>query len=92
MADLSKYKKIIDCVRNLGFNNFYQAGSINQFHELNLIVDNEKQDRKYWLSKSFGKFDVTYRQGINDIKAKGHRFDCKSQKELCEKFSELILQ
>jgi len=92
MADLSKFKKIINKVKELGFNDFYQAGSVSKFHELNLIIDNESQNRKYWLTKSFGEFIVIYREGINDIKAVNHRYNCKNQKEVCEKFSELILQ
>jgi len=92
MADLLKFKKIINKVTELGFNDFYQAGSVSRIHELNLIVDSESQDRKYWLAKSFGEFVVIYRKGIDDIKAIQHRFKCKNQKEVCEKFSELILQ
>jgi len=92
MVDLSKFKKIINKVIELGFNDFYQAGSVSKIHELNLIIDNESQDRKYWLTRSFGEFIVIYRKGIDDIKAIQHRFKCRNQKEVCEKFSELILQ
>lgn len=90
--NLSKYKKIINKIRELGFNNFYQAGSISQYHELNLIVDNKEQDRKYWIGKSFGRFEITYRESIDDIRAKSHHFPCVSQKAVCEKFSELVIQ
>jgi len=76
--NLSKFKKIIDNLRKLGFNNFYQAGSPSQYHELNLIVNNEKQNRKYWIEKSFGKFGITYRESIDDIKAKSHHVKCSS--------------
>ena len=34
----TKFKKIIDTVRNLGFENFYQAGTVSKTHELNLVV------------------------------------------------------
>lgn len=91
-VDLSKYKKIIDNLRKLEFYNFHQAGSINQYHELNLIIENPIQDRQYWITKSFGKFDVIYREGINNSKAQQYRFPCKSQKEVCEVFTKLTTQ
>lgn len=88
----SRYKKILNKLWELGFHNFYQAGSTSQYHELNLIVDNEKQDRKYWICKSFGKFQIIYRESINDTKAKSHFFPCQSQKAVCEQFETLVAQ
>lgn len=91
-VDLSKYKKIINKLRELGFNNFYQAGSISQYHELNLIIEDTKNDIQYWIGKSFGKFKIVYRKGIHDIKAEQIRIDCEtSQKDVCDRFSELVL-
>jgi len=56
MADLLRFEKIINTLRILGFYDFYQAGSTNKIHELNLIIDNPIQDRRYWITKSFGEF------------------------------------
>ena len=89
-VDLSKYKKIINKLRELGFNDFHQAGTINKYHELNLIIENRNQDRQYWITKSFGKFNVIYRDGIHNIKATNNRFECKSQQEVCNTFAELV--
>lgn len=90
--DLSKYKKIINKIRELGFNNFYQAGSISQYHELNLIIQDEINNIQYWISKSFGEFEIVFRKGICDIKAKQYIIKCgKTQKCVCEKFENLVL-
>lgn len=90
-VDLSKYKKIINKLRELGFD-FHQAGTISKYHELNLVIENMSQDRQYWIVKSFGEFYISYRNGIHDIKAKQYRFECKSQQEACNKFAELVSQ
>lgn len=91
-VDLSKYKKIINKIRELGFNNFHQAGSISQYHELNLVIEDNEKNRQYWITKSFGKFDVIYRNSINDSKKEQYRFPCKNQTDVCNKFAELVLQ
>jgi hypothetical protein len=91
--DLSKYKKIINKVKELGFDNFYQAGTISQYHELNLIIEDKINDIQYWISKSFGEFRINYRQGINNSKAEQHIIKCgKTQKYVIENFEKLVLE
>lgn len=81
-VDLSKFKKIIDQVRKTGFDEFYQAGTVNKFHELNLICRSRKLNKQYWICKSFGEFHITYRNELDNIKVKQHRIDCKNQTEI----------
>ena len=37
-VNLRKFKDIIDTVRELDFENFYQAGTPSKIHELNLVI------------------------------------------------------
>ena len=88
--DLKKFKKIIDTVRNLGFENFYQAGTISESHELNLVVVDESNNRQYWICKSFGEFHISYRNSITNVKLDPIRIECKNQKDVCIKFKNIV--
>lgn len=89
--DMKKYKKIIDKIRELGFENFHQAGSPNKFHELNIVIEDEINDIQYWITKSFGEYSVIYRNSIHDIKQKQHKYKCdKTQKSVCETFEKVV--
>ena len=89
-SDMSKFKKIINKLNKMGVN-FYQAGTTSKYHEMNFIVENKEQDRLYWICKSFGKFYVSYKNGIH-TNSKEYRFECSSQQAVCDIFSELMAQ
>lgn len=93
---ISKYRKIIDKIKELGFNEFYQAGPPSKYHELNLVINDNINDIKYWICKSFGKFHIIY-QKQNDTQKNSlyklqHRINCEknTQKEVCLKFEDLV--
>lgn len=89
--DMKKYKKIIDKIRELGFENFYQAGSPNEFRELNIVIKDEINDTQYWIIKSFGEFFVMYRNSIHNLKERQHQYRCgKTQKSVCEIFEKVV--
>ena len=89
-VDLKNFKKIIDTVRNLGFENFYQAGTASKIHELNLVIIDKSNNRQYWICKSFGEFHISYRNSITNVKLDLTRIECKNQKDVCIKFKNIV--
>lgn len=86
-----KFKKIINKVETIGFDDYHQAGTSNKYHELNLVCTSEALDRVYWVSKSFGEFTVSYRQGISDYKQQKQtkRVVCRNQTEVVKELQKV---
>lgn len=89
-VNLRKFKDIIDTVRELDFENFYQAGTPSKIHELNLVVIDKSNNRQYWICKSFGQFHVSYRNSITNVRLDPIRIECKNQKDVCIKFKNIV--
>lgn len=44
-----KYLKIRKAVFETGFDSFYQAGSINAFHKMNIVAESAVLDKRFWI-------------------------------------------
>lgn len=86
-----KFKRLINKVDTIGFDEFYQAGTTSKHHELNLICRSKKLNRQYWITKSFGNFTVIYRNDLDNSKYEQYRIPCKNQTEVMKQL-DLIKQ
>lgn len=81
-----EFSKIKSELPKVGFDDFYQAGSISKFHKMNIVATSKKLNMQYWIYVDGGyscpdEFYISYRP-IDDINAKNERIYCKNQTEI----------
>lgn len=81
-----EFSKIKNELPKVGFDDFYQAGSINKFHKMNVVAISKKLNIQYWICIDGGyycknEFYISYRQ-LDNIRAKSERIECKNQSEI----------
>ena len=57
-----KYLKIRKAVHEAGFDEFYQAGSVNQFHKMNIVCESWALAARFWIciEGGYGSKDVFF--------------------------------
>ena len=57
-----KYLKIRKAVCEAGFDEFYQAGSVNRFHKMNIVCESRILGKRFWacISGGYGVKDELY--------------------------------
>lgn len=84
-----KFQMILKKLREVGFDEYYQAGSTSKYHEMNIVCVSKALNRQYWISKSFGKYQVIYRDDLSNSKNRSVRMECKNQTEVVNRLSEI---
>lgn len=87
-----KYLKIRKAVHEAGFDDFCQAGSVNQFHKMNIVAESAILGKRFWFCVDGGysvkdELHIT----IRDLKANGpdERIYCKTQEEMADKIRDI---
>ena len=57
-----KYLKIRKAVHEAGFDEFYQAGSVSQFHKMNIVCESWALSSRFWvcIDGGYSTKDVLY--------------------------------
>ena len=57
-----KYLKIRKALHEAGFDEFYQAGSVNRFHKMNIVCDSCILGKRFWvcIGGGYGVKDELY--------------------------------
>lgn len=81
-----EFSKIKNELWEVGFDDFYQAGSTSKFHKMNIVAISKKLNMQYWICVDGGycckdEFYISYRP-LDDIRAKSERIECKNQSEV----------
>lgn len=83
-----KYLKIRKAIHEAGFDEFCQAGSVNQFHKMNIVAESEVLGKRFWfcVDGGYGVKDELY-IAIRDLNtnAPDERVYCKTQEEMAGK-------
>jgi len=86
-----KYQKIIKKLQEVGFDEFYQAGSTSKFHPMNIIAKSEITNKQYWICVDGGyrcpnNFHIAYRD-LNNVRGNTTIIKCKNQTEIVEQLN-----
>lgn len=81
-----RVSSIIMKLRQIGFDEFYQAGSRNRFHPLNIVAESRILNLQFWICAE-GGYNVaeTYHiasRSLDDVRSPTERTDFKTQTEL----------
>ena len=88
-----QYLKIIKKIQDVGFDSFYQAGSVNVFSKMNIVAESTVLNMRYWICINGG-----YRCGdnyyiasrpLNDTNARSIRNYCKNQSDMIQKLNDI---
>lgn len=87
------YQKIKKKLYEVGFDEFYQAGTTSIFHPMNIVATSKITNRQYWICVDGGyrcpeSFHIAYRE-LNNVRAESTRIYCKNQTEMVEKLSDI---
>ena len=57
-----KYLKIRKAIHEAGFDEFYQAGSVNRFHRMNIVCESKALASRFWvyIGGGYGVKDELY--------------------------------
>jgi len=85
------YTKINRKLFDVGFDEFYQAGSPSKFHPMNIVARSESTNKQYWICVDGGYqckevFYVAFRD-LDNTRSKTERIYCKNQSEVVEQLS-----
>jgi hypothetical protein len=88
---IKTYSKIVNKLQDVGFDEFYQAGSTSVFHPLNIVARSKATNKQYWVCVDSGyrcpeTYYIAYRD-LNNTKAKDTRIYCKNQSEIVEQLN-----
>lgn len=88
-----EFSKIKNYLWKVGFDDFYQAGSISRFHKMNIVAESKKLNMQYWICVDGGyncpdEFHIAYRQ-LDNINAKSERIYCKNQTEVIKELKKI---
>jgi len=77
------YQQIIKKLREVGFDEFYQAGTPSKFHPLNIVAVSKITNKQYWICVDSGykcpdSFYIAHRE-LSDTMAKSTRVQCENQ-------------
>jgi hypothetical protein len=90
---IKTYTKIEKKLFEVGFDEFYQAGTKNQYRPLNIIAKSEILNKQFWVTvdsvyRSYDIFHIIYRD-LNNTKAKQYKIECKNQTDVVEKLNNI---
>lgn len=88
-----KFAKIRKQFQNTAFDNFYQAGTANKFHLMNIIAESKALNKIYWICVDEGYrskevFSISVRD-LSNSNAKSTRTYFKNQTEVCDYLKEI---
>jgi hypothetical protein len=88
-----EFAKIKKKLFEVGFDEFYQAGSVNKFHLMNIVAKSSVTNKQYWICVDGGyrceeSFHISHRD-IDNSKALNKRIDCKNQSDAKTEFNNL---
>lgn len=83
-----RFSRIIMKLRQVGFDEFYQAGSRSRFHPMNIVAESRILNLQFWVCVE-GGYNVaeTYHiasRALDDVRAPTERTDFKTQTELID--------
>ena len=96
MEEIKKFNKIEKKLFEVGFDEFYQAGSKSIFHPLNIVATSKILNKQFWICVSGGyrcenTFHISFRE-LNNIKANSDRIDCKNQSDMVDELNNIKLK
>lgn len=91
-----EFSKIKNELPKVGFDNFYQAGTVNKFHKMNIVATCKKLNMQYWICVDGGyyckdEFRISYRP-LDDIMAESKEIECKNQSEVVAELKKISEQ
>lgn len=88
-----KYSQIIKKIQNVGFDCYYQAGSINVFSKMNIVAESKVLNMQFWICINGGyRCKDTYyiaSKPLNDTNAKSTRDYCKNQSDMIQMLNDI---
>lgn len=94
--EIKKYNRLVKKIHEVGFDEFYQAGSPNMFHEVNIVARSKAINKIFWFCVDGGycskkTFYIVYRD-LDNMKSKDTRIYCKNQTDMIEKINNIKLE
>lgn len=91
-----EFSKIKKKLFEVGFDEFYQAGSINKFHLMNIVAKSSVTNKQYWICVDGGyrceeSFHVSYRN-LDNSKALNKRITCKNQSDVIKQLNMIQIE
>lgn len=91
-----RFLRIRDKIRQVGFDEFCQAGSTSIFHPMNIVCRSQALNLQFWVGAEGGYgVSETYHistRPLNDCNAPGERMEYRSQSELIAGLEEIHLK
>lgn len=85
-----KYLKIRKTLYEAGFDDFYQAGSVSQFHKMNIVAESQALGMRFrfCISGGYGVADEYYIITRKlDADGPDKRIPCKNQEEMADQIN-----
>lgn len=91
--EIKKFKKIEKKIFEVGFDEFYQAGSPNMFSPLNIVATSKVLNKQFWVCVDGGygcknNFYIAYRD-LDNTKMGTDRIKCINQTDVVEKLNNI---
>ena len=96
LEGIMPYQKIVNKLHEVGFDEFYQAGSASVFHPLNVVATSKITNKQYRICIDGGyrcpeSFHISYRE-LGTARAKVTRIPCKNQSEIVEQLGTIQVE
>ena len=91
-----RFLGIIKKLHQVGFDDFYQAGSTNRFHPMNIVAESRVLNLQFWVCVDGGySCPETYHiseRALNDYKAPTKRVNYRNQTEIIAGLEQIRLR